>query len=387
MVKVPEANPFLYGTLVGSEAFADREDELAELETDARDGQDVVVFAPRRYGKSSLVARVAEHLVSQGAVVAQVDLMTTPTKERLASKLAETIFEDVATVLERAREKALAPLRALRLQPTVTVDPADGSFRFQFAVTHDPQDIDATLERLFELPGELGASQKRDVVLVLDEFQEIVSIDPLLPRLMRSIFQSQPRVCHLYLGSKRHVIQRIFNDANEPFYRSAKSIELQRIDVDAFTPFIATGFAGTGRSITEDAIARLLQVTGGHPHATQELAHFLWEHTAPRGTASADDLGAALRALLNAEHAHFTLQWNELSSAQKLVVEALAEEQPARPLTAPYRTRHGLGTSSGVQRALGALEAKELVARDGSEWRLFEPFLAEWVRANVSGTA
>ena len=64
------------------------------------------------------------------------------------------------------------------------------------------------------------------MVLILDEFQEVVEIDPDLPKLMRSVFQEQPDVAHVYLGSKRHMMERIFNDENEPFWRSAKQMEL-----------------------------------------------------------------------------------------------------------------------------------------------------------------
>ena len=44
-------NPFRYGSLALDDAFTDREAELVELESDVRNGQDVVLFAPRRYGK------------------------------------------------------------------------------------------------------------------------------------------------------------------------------------------------------------------------------------------------------------------------------------------------------------------------------------------------
>ena len=86
-------NPFRYGALALDEAFTDREDELAELTADIRNGQDVVVFAPRRYGKSSLIWRASQSLIAEGVLVGHVDLMTTPTKGRLAEKLARTIHE------------------------------------------------------------------------------------------------------------------------------------------------------------------------------------------------------------------------------------------------------------------------------------------------------
>ena len=41
-------NPFNFGDLALDEGFTDRKDELAELEADIRNGQNVVVIAPRR---------------------------------------------------------------------------------------------------------------------------------------------------------------------------------------------------------------------------------------------------------------------------------------------------------------------------------------------------
>src|SRR3954447_24725386 len=97
-------NPFRFGALALDEAFTDRETELAELTADVRNGQDVVLFAPRRYGKSSLLWRAAQDLVRGDVLVAQIDLMRTPTKERLAEKLAQAIHEEIATPLFRAKE-------------------------------------------------------------------------------------------------------------------------------------------------------------------------------------------------------------------------------------------------------------------------------------------
>src|SRR5271165_2194004 len=92
-------NPFRFGALALDEAFTDRESEIGELSADMRNGQDVVLFAPRRYGKSSLVWRVAQQLVNEDVLVAQVDLMRSPTKEKLAEKLAKAIHEEIASRL------------------------------------------------------------------------------------------------------------------------------------------------------------------------------------------------------------------------------------------------------------------------------------------------
>jgi hypothetical protein len=304
-------------------------------------------------------------------------MMTTPTKERLAEKLAKTIYEDVASPLFRVKER-LRVFQNLRIQPTVTVDPADGSMSFGFSAVLEPQDLDDTLERLLRLPGELAAERGRQAVLILDEFQEVTDIDRELPKLMRAVFQQQPETAHLYLGSKRHMMRRIFSDANEPFWRSAKQLELGVIAPEKFAGYIAKRFEATGRRVNADAVERVLDVTRGHPYATQELCYFLWQRTTGRRAAGADAVDEAIADVLRSEHAHFTLLWGRASSAQRNVLHALARE-PGHPLSAGYRRRFALPGPSTVQKALEALERDELISRHQGHVEISEPFLAEWI--------
>jgi hypothetical protein len=372
-------NPFRFGPLALDEAFTDREDELRELAADIRNGQDVVVIAPRRYGKSSLMWRVAQDLVRDGVLVAQVDLMRAPTRERLADKLANAIYEEIATPLLRARDR-LKVFTSLRIVPVATVNPETGALLFTFSGRSSGPDLDATLEALLALPARLAAERKRRVALVLDEFQEVAAIDPGLMKLMRSVFQEQPEVAHVYLGSKRHMMARIFDDENEPFWRSAKQLQLGPIAPELFADYATLRFRQTGKALGHAAAAGALRITGGHPYATQELLYFLWEATAPRATAGEAELERALDATLRSEHNHFSLLWERSAAAQRMVLQALATEAPGRPLSGDYQQRHGLPSTATVQTALAALVRAEHVTREGrGTYAIAEPFLAEWI--------
>jgi len=376
-------NPFRFGPIALDEAFANREVELKELKNDAINGQDAWIVAPRRYGKSSLVWRAMQELASERMLVAHVNLMTAPTKTKLAEKLARSIYEDVASPLERAREKALAPFRGLRVTPTVTVSPDDASLSFGFTSGREAADVDATLERLFELPAELAAERGRRAVLIIDEFQEILDIDPQLPKLMRTVFEQQPDTAHLYLGSKRHLMERIFNDANEPFWRSARQLELGPIESKPFSAFIRKRFRDAGKDVAPEVTAELLDRSGGHPYATQEFCYFLWEATSPGEVAGFPEFERALTALLRSENTHFTLLWDEASSVQRVLLQALAAE-PGRPFTKEYRARHGLPPATNVQKALTALRKRDLVQPRNGEQRIVEPFFDAWIRSVVT---
>ena len=379
MARAP-INPFRFGDLALDDAFTNRETELRELTADVVNGQNVVIFAPRRYGKSSLVWRATQQLAQKRVLVAQVDLMTATTKEQLAAKLAQAIYEDIATPLLRARERAAQVFRGLRIVPVMTVDPTDGSLGFSFRAGHAKHDVDATLEKLFQLPAELSSERGRRCCVVFDEFQEILELDPHLPALMRAVFQSQPDVAHVYLGSKRAMMERLFNDENEPFWRSAKHMELGVIAPDEFAPFIDERFESTGRRIDPETCVAVLEVTHGHPYATQELCYALWEETPSRGKAGQRELDAALEHVLRSENAHFTLIWDQASRVQRATLQALAAEPLVSATGEEFRRRHGLPGGSSVQRAVDALVEEEIVRKEGrGAYRIAEPFLAEWI--------
>jgi uncharacterized protein len=380
-----QRNPFSFGGLARDDDFADREKEVEELTADGINGQDVVVFAPRRIGKSSLVGAAMTELVAADVLVADVDLWKIPNKEKLAEALAAAIYGDIATTLDRAIERALAPFRGLRITPTISIDPETGAVNFRFSAESSQADIDATLERLLELPAELAAERGRSAVLVIDEFQDIARIDKSLTRVMRSVFQRQPEVGHIYLGSKRHLMEQIFNDPNEPFWRSAKQLELGPIPSDPFAEFIAKRFGDTGKKIDAQIVRRVLETTGGHPYATQRFCYEIWQRTDPGETATDVELGLAFEAVLIGEDGYLTLTWEDSSKAQQLLLAALARE-PGRPLRKDYRSRHQLPAATNMQRAIQGLTHRELIAKDeDGSIRIAEPFFAEWINEHIGG--
>ena len=180
---------------------------------------------------------------------------------------------------------------------------------------------------------------------------------------MRSVFETQPEVAHVYLGSKRHMLERIFNDENEPFWRSAKQMEIGVIAPDLFRGYIDAQFARTGRRIEPEVVDARAR-NDARPSLRDAGALLLRVGGDARGRRRGfEQYESGLEKLLRAEHAHFGLVWEKSARAQRLVLHALARE-PGRPLAADYRRRHGLPGPSSVQRALDALRKDELVARD-----------------------
>src|SRR5262249_11977953 len=150
-------------------------------------------------------------------------------------------------------------------------------------------------------------------VLILDEFQQVVEIDEHLPALMRSVFQVQSDVAHIFLGSRQHLMQRVFTDRNQPLYRSARPLPLGAIPEAEFAAFIRERCRASHVAIDAAAVDHLLNTTRSHPHDTQELAHFAWALArAADGRINTAIVDAALEKVVAAEDAHYTTLWEGL---------------------------------------------------------------------------
>ena len=377
-VAVP-ANPFRYGAVARGEYFADRERELAALTADIRGGQDVVVISRRRLGKTSLVETAIDELRAEGMLVAYLDLLGSPSKEELADDLAQAFSDGLLSPIERTVDRIRGWFSHLAVQPRVTVG-EDGRPQFEFLGYERHEDADALLDGLLELPGRVAADGHR-VCVVLDEFQEIVAIDATLPGQLRAVFQRQPEVAHVYLGSKRHLMEPLFMDRAAPLYRSAKPMPLGPIDPHVFAEFLRDRFGAGGVGISAPALERILSLTGGLPYETQELCSYVWAEAKLRGVPVDDELiGTAVEALVDAEAARYTAVWDRLPGKQRALLLALARES-GRVYSEAYRRRHKLGSASSMQRALGALEKLDLIdSNEAGGQTLADLFMRLWLR-------
>lgn len=372
-------NPFLYGPVATGGAFTDRRSELAELKADIKAGQDVVLISPRRYGKTSLVWRAMEDLHSDGVLTAYIDLFRQDSKQQLADALSRAIYGGLIAPFERAMRRAAQVFQFLAIRPKVSIGP-DGTPNFEFEVAEHSRDLDQTIEQLLELPGRIAHDRKRPVALVLDEFQRVIEIDPRLPVVMRSIFQFQPQVAHVFLGSKRHLMAKVFSDQNEPLYRLAKPIPLGPIGATDFGRFIAERFESTGIEISPEAVDRILHLTGGRPADTQEICHFAWAIAHSNSEpATPETVRRALDRVLDAENYRYQSLWDNLSRHQRLTLAALAREGEMI-YSEGYRHRHRVGSVASVQKSVNRLIDLEIIEqdRDGA-YRIPDVFFGAWI--------
>ncbi|MGH7457115.1 MAG: ATP-binding protein, partial [bacterium] len=191
-------NPFVYGEEAADEAFCNRRSEITELIRDIGNGVNVIIFSPRRYGKTSLIKQVMKKLANKRTVSIYVDLYPAVSKQKFLELYATAIAKALSGKVE-AKLKTLKELFP-RLIPKIVIKGEAGTPEFEF-------DYDRTkraslyLNDLLEAVKKYADEHGMNAVVVLDEIQEILQYeDDEIEKAMRSAFQSHRNVSYIFLG-------------------------------------------------------------------------------------------------------------------------------------------------------------------------------------------
>jgi len=230
------ANPFYLQEVPVDAPFCNRKRELKELRVYAEGRANVVLFSPRRYGKTSLVRRVQKDLANKGAVVIFADFFGVASVEDVASRLAKAVF----VITHRKDPLWKSALRAMKsFRPVLKPDPSGGislSVEPSGAAKSGLQLLEETMDSLREFV----TATKSLVHVALDEFQEIVTLKEALQieGLMRTQIQRQ-QASYFFIGSRRRILLGIFNERQRPFFQSAINYPLNLLPPDELAEFIA----------------------------------------------------------------------------------------------------------------------------------------------------
>ena len=238
-----------------------------------------------------------------------------------------------------------------------------------------------------EAPGKVAADADQRVVIVLDEFQRIAEYgDDHVERRLRSVVQQQRDVAYLFLGSRKHLIQEMFLDAERPLYRSATHYPLQTIGLTHWMPFIQERFRDGGKDIPAPGVEQVYGLTGGHPFYVQHLCHVLWERCVEGDSVDAPAIGEAVRVLLERERYAYTTLWESLTLNQRRFLRGLATASgTVQPYSADFLRHAGLGAASTAQRASGALLSRDVIDRENGSFVITDRFFRLWNRRSLRG--
>lgn len=372
-MQVPDFNPFLIRGYRGKEYFCDREAETKNVLRLLQNGNDVVLAAPRRIGKSGLIRHCFAQEELNGCYVFYVDIYSTRCFADFVMLLGAEIADKLNSKGKKALQRFWDVVKSLRAG--ISFDPmGEASLNIQVG---DINLSKVTLKEIFDYLN----SADRPCIIAIDEFQQITEYpEKNTEALLRTYIQKCNNAHFIFSGSHRHMMTQIFLSPSRPFYQSASHLTLGCIPLDVYTPFAQDLFVKGGKKLEPEVMKAVYEEAEGLTWYVQKFLNELYSLT-PRGeTCTMEYTSVAMRNILDSYDNNYTDLLHLLSSRQMSLLLAIAREGKAYNVqSSAFVKRYHLSSASSVQSGIKTLLEKGYITEQSGGYCIYDLFLQRWL--------
>lgn len=362
------------GKPVTGKHFIGREEEVRTISHLLGMGQSVVLTAPRRFGKTSLILEILRKIKSDNVYTAYVDVFSSPSLELLSAQIIEAVLKNhkLDKIFTKSRRSALAMMKNVKLKATIE------DFEFILGFTDNRINEWGLLQDSIRFIDRFASKHKKSMICVFDEFGDIDKLDgDRIMKLFRSLIQTHSNVSYVFSGSYESVMNSIFVKKNSPFFRFARIIKLDFIAREKFIPYYRKTLESYHVPMTSTSIGSVLDMTEGHPYYSQLalqtiIVQYLLSGKVP-------DLDSLQETLLHEERGYLEKTWEDIASSKENLKVLLALAQSGEKI---YSKMQGEGIN--VSRGLSNLVNKGIILKpeDGT-YKFSDPLFRIWLLKNM----
>ena len=347
---------FVYGMSVGGDNFTDRIEETKRIKLDFENGINVILISPRRMGKTSLIKKVISEMDSPEIKVVYMDIYDCRSEYDFYNRFAETMMKSTGNQLEQVMENIKRFL--VRASPKLSFSPEPNS---EFSVSLGITPRDYSPEEILDLPERIAKEQGIRIVVCIDEFQQIGEFADSLTvqKRLRGVWQHHQHVSYCFFGSKKHLMENIFQSRRMPFYQFGEMLHLKCIPTEYWVPFICSRFEKYGKKISEEYAARICHIVKNYSSYVQQLAWNVMAETEIE--VNEESFTEGFNALLEQNSSLFIQQTEGLTTYQLNFIRLLCNGIHSGFNTQSVVELYSLGSKSNVDRIKKCLIDRELI--------------------------
>lgn len=367
--------PFIFGKTVSGEAFTDRENETAKLVSNFQYGVNTFIVSPRRWGKTSLVKKVKGLAENEKLKIVYVDVQQCRCKEDFCERFASAVLSQTATKVNEWLENAKTFLGRFSFGINASPDPTN---EMSLKINLSPKE--RSMEDLLQLPEKIANRKGFRVVVCIDEFQQIGSYPETMQfqTELRSAWQHHELTSYCLFGSRKHMMEALFDDVSKPFYKFGDIIYLQRIPTEYWVKYITGKFQIAEKIITKKQAAWIVDQVDGHSSYVQQLSWYVFQRTETKVTETI--LTDALRELIAQCSDLFESKTENLTAYQMNFLKAISNGVTSGFSSTKVIQEYRLGSSANVSIIKKALIEKDLIVKEDKELKLADPVLGLWLQ-------
>lgn len=371
--------PFVFGVRVEGNTFTDRKEETNRLKMNFLYGVNTILISPRRMGKTSLVEKVCSLVESDTLKIAKIDAFGCRSENDFINAFATAVVRATSSKWEEWMENAKTFLSRFIPKISIGQDPLT-----DFSIALEYNRANTVTEDILQLPETIAKQKGIKIVICIDEFQQIADFPDSITfqKKLRSVWQLQSNVSYCLYGSKKHMMEKMFQSQSHPFYRFGDLFYLDKISETDWVEYICDRFRVTGKEISRELASEICIVTDRYSSYVQQLAWLVWLRTDKHATK--EDVEFGIDRMLDACEPLFIQQTESLSAYQMNFLRALANGVHTGFTRSEILDTYQLGTAANISRLKKALTEKDLIMMTApKKLEISDPILALWLKRRV----
>ena len=372
--------PFIFGVATSGDNFTDRKKETERLLMNFQHGVNTILISPRRWGKTSLVQKVCGLAQSDKLKVVYLDIFSCRSDRDFYDVFVSAILKQTSSKLDEWLENIKQFLSRITPKISIGTDPLT-DFSISFEMNPKGNDVDEILQ----LPERIARKKGCNIVVCIDEFQQIAEFkdSKTFQKRLRSVWQLQKNVSYCLFGSKRHLMNELFEKKSFPFYKFGDAIYLQKIGTADWIGYICARFEATGKQISKELAEEICLRADNHSSYVQQLAWLAWVHTDK--VATEQDVEVAYQDIIDQNTPLFEKQTESLTTYQMNFLRAVIDGVHGEFTSQEVLRKYQLGSSANVSIVKRALVKKELIEIEKRQVVIPDPIMVEWLRREFKG--
>lgn len=370
--------PFIFGVATSGDNFTDRVKETERLLLNFRHGVNTVLISPRRWGKTSLVQKVCRLAQSEDLKIVYLDIFSCRSDKNFYDAFASAVLRQTSSKLDEWIENA--KLFLSRISPKISFGP-DPMTDFSISLEMNPKSTD--IDEILQLPEKIAQKKGCNIVVCIDEFQQIAEFrdSKTFQKRLRSVWQLQKSVSYCLFGSKKHLMNELFEKRSLPFYKFGDAIYLSKIGTQDWINYICGRFEATGKMISRQLAEKICLRVDNHSSYVQQLAWLVWIHTDK--VATEQNFDDACQDIIDQNTPLFEKQTESLTIYQMNFLRAIVNGVHSEFTTHDILQKYQLGSSANVSIVKRALVKKELIEIDKRQVMIPDPVMAVWLKREL----
>ena len=370
--------PFIFGVATSGDNFTDRGKETERLLLNFQNGVNTVLISPRRWGKTSLVQKVCHLAQSDKLKVVYLDIFSCRSDKDFYNAFAAAVLKQTSSKLDEWLENAKSFLS--RISPKISIG-TDPMTDFSISIEMNPNGND--VDEILQLPEKIAKKKGCNIVVCIDEFQQIAEFkdSKTFQKRLRTVWQLQSSVSYCLFGSKKHLMNELFEKRNLPFYKFGDAIYLSKIGTSDWVDYICGRFKATGKHISKELAEKICRIVDNHSSYVQQLAWLVWIHT--DGTATEQDFKMACQDIIDQNTPLFEKQTESLTTYQMNFLRAVIDGVHSEFTKQEVLQKYQLGSSANVTIIKRTLVKKELIEIDKRQVVIPDPVMKVWLKREL----